>query len=311
MMVMCIMRVFPLAGFLWFALLGCFSQTGWAVPLVFTVNPSQSQLTVSGYVTLGNMSAQAPGSLTTTYSGTINVDLTDTNLTFTGGSLVAAQINGSWQPAAGGTPGIAAADYGGTNTEDIGTGLGGTHPPGNFALRNLILDLTSPVLATTNGSFDGSSVRCLLVTNTATIDYYYATNTVATNSGSQYLNGYAANTLSAGASVSTNAGVRRLVLPVNALFTESVAFLRDNDTALTFTGQLVATIAPPIIQSIVKSPQNVVITTENTTAQSVLVVSTNLISWSPTSATVSTNGMGMIVFTTPLNAGNAFYRVQQ
>jgi hypothetical protein len=55
----------------------------------------------------------------------------------------------------------------------------------------------------------------------------------------------------------------------------------------------------------------VVITTQNTTAQSVLVVSTNLAIWSPAGATISTNGLGLIVFTTPLNPGNAFYRVQQ
>ncbi len=296
-----------LGGFL----LGCFSQAAWAVPMVFKINPSLSQLTASGYVTSGNISAQAPGALTATYSGTINVDLTDTNITFTGGSLVAAQSNGSWQPAVGGTPGTAPADYGGTNTEDAGTGSGGTHPPGNFALRNVIFDLTSPVLATTKGSFDGSSLTCLLVTNTATIDYYYSAISITTNSGAEFLNGSAANTLSAGASVSTNAGVRKLVLPVNALFVESVALPSDHDTAITFTGQLVADTAPPMIQSIVKSFPNVVITTQNTTAQSVLLVSTNLTDWSAAGAVVSTNGLGRIVFTTPLSAGQAFYRVQQ
>jgi hypothetical protein len=296
-----------LGGFL----LGYFSQAAWAVPLVFKINPSLSQLTASGYVTLGNISAQAPGALTATYSGTINVDLTDTNITFTGGSLVAAQINGSWQPAVGGIPGTAPADYGGTNTEDVGTGGGGIHLPGNFALRNVTFDLTSSVLAMTNGSFDSSSLTCLLLTNTTTIDYYYSTNTVATNSGSQFLNGYAANTLAAGASVSTNAGMRKLVLPVNAQFIASIAFPSDNDTAITFTGQLVATTAPPMIQSIIKSSPNVVITTQNTTAQSVLLVSTNLMDWSAASTVVSTNGLGRIVFTTPQSVGHAFYRVQQ
>jgi hypothetical protein len=275
---------------------------------VFTVNPSLSQLTASGDVAVSFISPQAPGALTTTYSGTINVDLTDTNITFTGGSLVAAQTNGSWQPAVGGIPGSMAADYGGTNTEDIGPGGGGIHPPGNFALRNVIFDLTSPVLTTTNGGFDASSLTCILVTNTATIDYYYAAS-VGTNSGSEYLNGYAANTFSAGAFISTNAGVRQLTLPVNARFTESVILPRDLDSQITFSGQLVATIAPPIIQSIVLSPPGVVITTTNATAQSVLLVSTNLTSWSPASATLSTNGAGLIVFTTPYSGGNDFYEI--
>ncbi len=304
-------RGLPFVCCLGVVLLGCFCQEAWAVPLVFTVNPSLSELTISGEVTAGDISAQAPGSLTTTYSGTINVDLTDSTITFTGGSLIAAQTNGTWQPAVGGYPGYASADYGGTNTEDIGTGIGGTHPPGNFALRNVIFDLTSPVLAATNGSFDGTSLTLILVTNTTTIDYYYSTNTIATNSGSLFLNGSAANTLSAGASVSTNAGLRQLVFQVNALFKESVAFPGDQDSPITFSGQLVATTAPPIIHSIFKSLPNVVITTLNTTAQSVLLVSTNLISWSPAGATLSTNGLGMIVFATPLNVGKAFYRVQQ
>jgi len=290
-------------------LLGGFAPLAWTAPLVFTINPSLSQLTASGTVASGSISAQQPGSLTATFSGTINVDLTASTITFTGGSIIAAQTNGSWQPAVGGTPGDAPADYGGTNTEDVGTGSGGTHPPGNFALRNVLLDLTSPVLATTNGSFDGSSLTFLLFTNLATIDYYYSSISITTNSGSQYLNGNAMNTASAGSSVSTNDSVRQLNLQINAAILSSLVF--HNDTYITFAGQLVATTAPPIIRSIANSPPNVVITTQNTTAQSALVVSTNLISWSPASATLSTNGFGMIVFTTPLNAGNAFYRVQQ
>jgi hypothetical protein len=296
------------SGCFWGFLLWGLAQAASAVPLVFTLNPSLSQLTASGYEGLGNFSPQAPGSLTTTYSGSINVDLTGTTITFTGGSLIAAQTNGSWQPAVGGVPGNAPADYGGTNSADFGTGEG-AYLPGNFALRNLVLDLTSPVLAMTNGSFNGSGLTCLLVTNTATIDYYYSAVSVGTNSKSQFLNGSAPNTLVGGASVSTNAGERQLVLQFNGSFASTLNF--PGDTDITFSGQLVATTAPPIIQSIANSPPNVVITTQNTTAQSVLVVSTNLMTWSPASATLATNGLGMIVFTAPLNAGNAFYRVQQ
>ena len=280
-----------------------------AVPVVFTVDSSQSQLTASGKLFANTFSPQAPGSLTTTYSGTINADLTDTTIQFTGGSLIAAQTNGIWQPAQGGVAGIAPADYGATNNAVLQIGI--NNVPGNFAVRNLLLDLNSQQLPLSNGSFDGSSLVFSLITNTASIDYYYSSATTTTNSGSENLNGLSTNSIAIGSKISTNAGVRQLVLQISAQFNYSLLIHGINDTTINLTGQLVANIAPPIIQSIVNFTPNVVITTQNATAQSVLLVSTNLQNWSAASATISTNNSGMIVFTTPYVGANAFYRVQQ
>jgi hypothetical protein len=162
-----------------------------------------------------------------------------------------------------------------------------------------------------NGSFDGSSLVFSLITNTASIDYYYSSATTTTNSGSENLNGLSTNSIAIGSTISTNAGVRQLVLQISAQFNYSLLIHGINDTTINLTGQLVANIAPPIIQSIVNFTPNVVITTQNATAQSVLLVSTNLQNWSAASATISTNNSGMIVFTTPYVGANAFYRVQQ
>jgi hypothetical protein len=285
-----------------------------AEPLVFTLDSTQSQITLSGMVFGSVFTPQGSNSLTANYSGTINADLTGTSIQFTGGSLVAAETNGIWQPAPGGAMGSAPADYGATNNALLGIGITGV--PGNFALRNLLLDLTSPQLPTTNATFDGSALTFICITNTASIDYYYASAATTTNSGTAFLNGYSTNSISTGASVSTNLGTITLILQVNATFTNTLLGI-PRALVANLSGQLVATAAQPIppaapvITSIVKTPPNIVITTQNTTAQSVLLVSTNLSVWAATSAVISTNSSGMIVFTTPINAINSFYRLLQ
>ena len=303
---------FFVSCFLWL-LTSPYSTNVSANPVVFAVNTSSSQLTASGLLFGGPITNQGPGSLTTFFSGTINANLTGTNIQFTGGSLIAAQTNGIWQPAVGGVPGSAPADFGATNIGNFGEG-GGETAPGNFALRNLLFDLTSPPLTMTNGNFDGGSLTFLIVTNTARVDWYYSLAGTYTNGGSTNLNGFATNGIGSAAILSTNGGLRQVVLQVNATYLETLVFVHD--TYITFTGQLVATDAlpaPPIIQSILRARPNVLITTKNTTAQSVLMISTNLTTWTVASATISTNGLGMIVFTTPspISPGQAFYRIQQ
>ena len=296
--------------FLWLITSLCLTQVS-ASPVVFTLVSSPSQITASGFLLGGQFSTQAPGSLTTSFSGTINADLTATNIHFTGGSLIVAETNGIWEPAVGGVPGSAPADFGATNNANLGPG-GTPGVPGNFSLRNLLLDVTNAPLAITNGGFDGSSLIFGIITNSTSIDYYYALAGATTNGNSMKLNGYSTNAVGTTAMLSTNAGTRQLVLQVNAFFLTTLLF--HNDTLITLTGQLVATNAapaPPIIKSIVKTPPNVAITTLNTTAQSVLLVSTNLNTWTSSGATISTNGLGLIVFTTPISPGHSFYRVQQ
>lgn len=283
----------------------CAGPAGGA-PMVFTVDAGRSQLVLSGSVGSSNFLAQASGALTAACSGTLNVELAGGNLQFTGGSLVAVQTNGVWQPAPGGLAGAAPADFGGTNSANVGTGYG-SFVPGNLALRTVSFDWTSPALALTNGGFDGTSVTCILSTNAASLDFYYASDAV-TNQGSTVINGAVLNA-AAGASLVTNSGVRELTLPVSVQFPASSVV--HNDSLLIFTGRLVAWNGQPVIQSIVKQGDQVALTTEYTTAQSMVEVSTNLAAWSAAAATVSTNGSGLIVFTVAPATPQAFYRVIQ
>jgi hypothetical protein len=104
-----------------------------------------------------------------------------------------------------------------------------------------------------------------------------------------------------------------MTLQINSQF--QFMLITVNDSIINLTGKLVATNAaplpPPVILSIAKNDQYAIVTTENATAESSLLSSTNLATWSPTSATITTNGAGMIVFTTLIRSPQAFYRVQQ
>lgn len=276
-----------------------------ATALVFTINSAQSVVSASGLIAHFAMTAQGSGALTTSYSGNINASLSGSTIQFTGGSSIMAQTNGVWQPAVGGNSGSAPADYGPEALVD--------EPPIGFfkvygALRNVLFDVTSPVIPITSGSFNGTNLVFSFVTNTATFDYYSSID-----SGSQNLNGYSTNTIASGATVSTNAGVRTLTIQINTQYVFKL--VSANDSSVTLTGQLVATnviaTPAPVIQSFTINGQNVVATTGNTTAQSQLQVSTDLTTWLPASATVTTNGSGMIVFTSPIGGAHAFYRVLQ
>lgn len=279
-----------------------------AIPMVFGIDNSRSQIAISGTVAGSPFSAQGPGALTTSYNGAINADLTGSTIQFTGGSNIDAETNGVWQPAAGGGAGSAPADYGVTNSVNLGIGAP-DYFPGNAALRNMMLDLTSSVLALTNGGFAGNSLVFAFVTNTTSFDYSYGDF----EEGSADLTGDSTNMIADGAILSTNDGVRTMTLQINSQF--QFMLITVNDSIINLTGKLVATNAaplpPPVILSIAKNDQYAIVTTENATAESSLLSSTNLAAWSPTSATITTNGAGMIVFTTLIRSPQAFYRVQQ
>jgi hypothetical protein len=89
----------------------------------FSLVPASSSLTLSGSVNGSAISEQKAGSLTTTYSGTVRVDLDFTNQTIEflpTGSAMNANNNGTWIPAVGGgtgfSPGSALGNYGGNVT---------------------------------------------------------------------------------------------------------------------------------------------------------------------------------------------------
>ncbi len=276
--------------------------------MTFELDPSLSQLTLSGLVDTATFAAQASGALTAQYSGTIKADVTGTTIQFTGGSVVIAQNSGMWQPGVAGVLGFAPAVYGATNDPDLGTGVG-ANVPGNFAVRSLQMDLTSQVLNLNSGQFDGGSLVFSLGTNVVSADYYYSSQQAeVTNNGSSFWNGAVSNAQST-ATLSTNLNTRELVIPINVTY--QVTTLLQNASMVTLSGEWVARMLPPVIQSISKRLPDLELITSNTVSQSVLEVSTNLLNWTSASYTVSTNGLGQVVFTTPVPASKGFYRLKQ
>jgi hypothetical protein len=79
----------------------------------FAVDPAGSSIAVSGTALGSPIQQQGPGSLTTTYHGPLLVQLSPTSISFPGGSAIAANNSGNWQPLAGGASGSAPANYGG------------------------------------------------------------------------------------------------------------------------------------------------------------------------------------------------------
>jgi hypothetical protein len=271
-----------------------------AAPVVFTVDNTQSQITLSGKIAGIPLTAQSAGSLGTTYSGSINADIAGSTIKFTGSSDIIAKTNGVWRPALGGGGGSALADYGGqANLSPFGTGYG--------AARNIVLDLNSPLLTLTGTNFDSTAlVFSFAPSSSSSFDY----NAVF-ESGTLSLVGNSTNSVANGASLSTNGNVLKLVIQINAQF--AFTLLSTGDTPLDLTGQIVATnvlAAPLVISSIALTKQNVVLTVENATAQSLLQTSTNLQTWLPASTTVS-NYSGSMIFTTPLSGPQSFFRVKQ
>lgn len=265
---------------------------------VFTIDPSQSRITLSGTVEGLVFSAQQLGSLTTTYTGNLNATDSGSTIQFTGSSTIAAITNGIWQPGMGGAAGSAPADYGAqVSLPLLGTGYG--------AGRNIVLDMTSPLLILNGTNFDSSQLVISLVTNSSPVLDYHT----ALTSGAIPVYGRATNSNAAGSFISASGGLTRLVIKISA--TLSVT----NNSTLTLTGEIVATNSllasvPPVITSIVATHQDLVLTVSNATTQSLLLSSTNLTTWSPDDAAMSTND-GSIIFTTPISGSHKFFRVQR
>ncbi len=118
--------------------------------VVFNVQVLQSSLALNANLTAPvavALAEQGPGGLTTTYSGTITVDvnniLNPTSITFLSAQLD-ANPNGTWQPGVSGVAGSLAADYGVARPE-IG-GLG--------AYRDIVFNVSSGATAVAGGNFN-------------------------------------------------------------------------------------------------------------------------------------------------------------
>lgn len=115
----------------------CSSQ---AAQVTFYVDSTQSSLTLSGSAFGLPFNEQAPGSLVTSFAGTITADLTGGVLTFTGGSAITALVSsgGAFSTAPNTLDGP--GNYG-VKANGFITGYGVADI--NGAYRNLVFDITA------------------------------------------------------------------------------------------------------------------------------------------------------------------------
>jgi hypothetical protein len=130
-----------------------------AFGVTFAVDPTASFATVSGDVGGNQIHEQGPGSLTTTYEGTVHTSLADdeSSIQFlTDTTNLTADNSGSWQPRAGGSSGSEPANYGAQATIIIVTA--------RVAIRDLALNVSSGVLSIPDGATFDSSQQTLQTT---------------------------------------------------------------------------------------------------------------------------------------------------
>ncbi len=206
----------------------------------FTVDPTASTLTISGMnLFVGAFVPQGPNSLVTVYTGTIDARVCGGAITFNS-AAVAASINGTWEPAAGGMAGSAPADYG-IAFETV------TFPPAFAAVRNLVFNMTSSSIGVTAGGFDSTQIT--LSASSGTTDY-----TGPLGSGTIDLTTLASGPNRAMSGLLTiNGNVETLTIPIQ--FSQTFTVISQNDTTATFTGTIVAraTIPEPITPSLAVS----------------------------------------------------------
>ncbi len=268
---------------------------------VFTIDHTQSSLTLSGSILGYGVAPQGAGSLTTTYNGTIQATQSGGTIQFTGQSMITAQTNGSWQPLAGGASGNAPADYGGQVSIPI-------FGAGYAALRSILLDVTSPPIPVSSGQFSPSSLTFLFPTNaTSSIDYH-----AAVGSGSKVANGNATNNVATLATITTVGSTQTLTLDINAQFTFTLA--SPGDTIVNLAGKFVATrnvTTPVVLQSPAVTNHAVTLTWQSPAGQFFQVLtSTNLTAWQ-TNASNVTSATTNYTWTGTNPAPDGFYRLAQ
>lgn len=215
---------------------------------VFDIDPLRSQVQLSGTVSGSVFQEQSAGSLSNAMTGTILVDLTDSQIRFTGGSAVKPPETQSYSPLPGGASGTAPAAYGAKANVKIAIGPASFASTANAAARSVNFDLESLALNRTPTGFDARGIT-FRIPESANTKLDYRTSAPLTIFGSQAITGIAANRGTA-AKLETLGGVETLTIPFDASY--FFELLVPNDTEIKFSGQLVATrragpVTPPEI----------------------------------------------------------------
>jgi hypothetical protein len=246
------------------------STTARGEPKTFTLDATNSSLTISGTLGGAAFQQQGPDSLKTMISGTIKAEVTSSNITFVGGSLIAALTNGSWQPGLGGAAGSAPADYGVKVTVYI-------FITAMAAVRNAQLDVTSSAITVTGGAFSSKQLQFNFLPTPATVLDYSAGSLA---SGSDTLVNVFTNNMSTNSTLVVQGAQQVLTIPVDISGTKSIA---PGDVNYRLRGQLVARapVSVPLqINTFQVSSGQITFTIATTPGQLYTILgSTNLTDW--------------------------------
>jgi hypothetical protein len=199
-----------------------------AEEVTYTIDPTQSSLSIGGTLTNNSPSPQATGSTATTYSGTIKANRVANTIEFINGSVIDAIIKGNYQPRADATPGSQPADY-------------GRQAPNQFftttleSFRDLFLDLSSDAPITiTSGSFPSGDFAITIDSGESDFSY-------GTGFGEVDLSGKGtANGASTPSTIEVVDQTEKITLRIT---TGPISYnvINSFDSTLTFSGTLVAT----------------------------------------------------------------------
>jgi hypothetical protein len=275
-----------------------------ALAATFTVDPQQSSITLSGTVAGAPLSEQGPGSLISHITGTLEASTSGGQVSIASGSLDFL-TNGVWQPALGGQPGSAPADFGANAQTFFGTTRG--------AFRDVLVLVSAPGRALqASGQFDASAIIFALPTNSSTkLDY--SSSLIGT--GSTNIQGVATNKAATTGTVTGSAGSQIITINVDATYHLSILF--DNDTELNVKGQVIArqeggTVGDgPRISKIEVVNNQVRITVIGAAATVRLRSSTDLKTWQDKQAQVTTVDANTKVFVVPVTGSKEFYQTAQ
>ncbi|MCC6235233.1 MAG: hypothetical protein IT580_21505 [Verrucomicrobiales bacterium] len=201
-----------------------------AAPVVYTVDPDRSTISLGGKVVGVTLEAQGPGGLVTAYEGAIHADLSDTSITFTAGGTVKARNSGNWAPGTGGADGTAPANYGGKATSALANATA--------AARGIQFKATSGPLPLTGGSFQSAGVSFQFPDSGESVVDYVTVGFLSQKSAFKLL-GLATNNVTGVATLVTSGTTETLTVPVDA--TLSATLLFPGDVQLVLQGQIVAT----------------------------------------------------------------------
>lgn len=212
-----------------------------AVPLTLTIDPSVSSLTLDGQLSGFTFLEQAAGSKTTSYTGTITVDvdnpLAPTTISILSG-VIDANVNGSWLPKLGGSTGDTDADPTPPAEGDYGLKAQLFNQDAAFAAaRGLVFDISSGPEAVVGGMFNSTESLAVV----SGVFDSWVTPVVGGGGGNDDLTGdlYLRDaTLPTQSSYVISGKTATLTIPIRAK-------LVDDDDFTAFSGTLVATATIP------------------------------------------------------------------